>query len=109
MSAATLPRTKKEAYRLLRQLAHVGSIIEVSEPHIFGERDRLLSFALVGPDGRLQDINALASRIFEMPLEEVPEQPGVYAVRAKDTGKHPGGSFVATLSFKLYRRPSVIG
>lgn len=104
-TAPTLPRTKQEAYRLLRQLAPAGSIIQVDEPHIIGERDRLLSFAVVCSNERLQDINALASRIFDMPLEEVPERPGMYAVRARDTGKHPGGSFVATLSFKLYRRP----
>lgn len=101
----TIPRTKKEAYQQLRQLAPAGSIIQVSEPRIFGERDRLLSFAVVCSNERLQDINALASRIFDMPVEEVSEQPGVYAVRARDTGKQPGGSFVATLSFKLYRRP----
>ena len=106
MSAtSTIPRTKKEAYQRLRQLAPAGSIIQVSESHTFGERDRMLSFAVVGPKEKLQDINVLASRIFDMPLEEVPEQPGVCAVRARDTGKHPGGSFVATLSFKLYRRP----
>ena len=107
-TAPMLPRTKQEAYRLLRQLAPAGSIIQVSEPHIFGERDRLLSFAVVCSNERLQDINALASRIFDMPLEEVPERPGVYAARARDTGKHPGGSFVATLSFKLYRRPDAL-
>ncbi|MGH2496533.1 MAG: hypothetical protein ACRDIV_17685 [Ktedonobacteraceae bacterium] len=106
MSAtSTIPRTKKEAYQQLRQLAHVGSIIQVGEPHTVGERDRLLSFAVVGPDEKLQNINILASRIFDMPLEEVPEHPGVYALRARDTGKQPGRSFVAILSFKLYRRP----
>ena len=108
MSATTLPRTKKEAYQQLRLLALAGSIIQVSEPHIFGERDRLLSFAVVGPDEKLQDINAPLSRIFEMPLEEVPEHPEMCAVRARGTGKHPEGSFVATLSFKLYRRPDAL-
>lgn len=77
----------QEAYWQLRQLAPASSAIRVEELHTFGERDRQLSFVVVEPNGKQHEITLLASRIFEMPLEDVPGKPGMFALRARDLGK----------------------
>ena len=48
-------------------------------------------------------INHLAARILDLPLEEVPNQPGTYACRASGTGNEVGSAFVGTIAHKLYR------
>jgi len=94
----------QEAYWHLHQLVTPESTIRVDELHVFGECDRLLTFVVVRPNGTQHDIDVVASRIFEMPLEEVPGKPGVFALRARDLGKQTGLTLGEILLLRLSRR-----
>lgn len=97
--APALPRTKNEALALLRPQLHSNATVYVEQVHSFGQRDRLLSFALESG----VSIDHLVTRLLELPLEQVPGQPGRWACRARDTGDGVGQVFVSQLGHRLYR------
>ena len=99
----SLPKTKKEADQQLRELAPMGSTIEVNEPHTFDARNRLLSFTVITQAGARHDINSLVARIWDMRFMDIPGMPG-QALYAWDTGSEAGSAIVAQLAFRLYRR-----
>jgi hypothetical protein len=99
----SLPKTKKEADQRLRELAPVGTTIEVNEPHTFDARNRLLSFIAITQAGARHDINSLVARIWDMRFMDVPGKSG-QALYAWDTGNEAGSAIVAQLAFRLHHR-----